>query len=793
MKISYRLFKQNTWMFVVTAFFAVLANFSASASSDNTSETSATFVGCSDPFVFNLPITTTGSTAVLTWPFNSGAGWYIFEYRVVGAGTWTSGGSAGGASTTKTLSGLTAATNYEVRGRTYCSGSPSSNAWSTPETFTTAALSGCELPPNLTAGALTGSTITLNWASVSGAGWYTFRYKESTSGTWLSAGSATSAATSKIFLGLNPNTSYDFEGRTHCPSGGITSAYFPITVSTPDVPSSSVLAGTASICTGMSTPLTVTITGGTSPYTVVINTGGAYTTVSSYVSGAPISVSPMTTSTYNIVSVTDNNGYVGVGNSGTPTVTVSAPSVPVTPGTATSAVQTFASGATVSFVQGCDIIGSLKDFTGGNVPGTGQVSTELLSTTAGPNVDGFIYGRRSYSGTLASDGPVRYTMYFTQDDFDDYNANNPGMLDLPTAGVNSDPNKVYFRIATVSTGGAYVISPAQGDSLTWNGSLWVLTTTVPLLNNKEFYFTTMPSCSGINVSGLNVTSVNPTYATASWTDVVTTPTFGWFSLQYRIVGAPTWTSGGTTNNGVISKVISGLTPNSDYEIQVRRHCSSQSAGDWSASVLFSTPVASGCALPPSLTAGATTATTVTVDWVAVSGAGWYQFRYKPSASATWITGSTAGAAAVSKTFVGLASSTAYDVQARTYCPNGIASAWSATANVTTGPSAIILNGDNTAKQDVAAKNIANPEMGVKVYPNPVVDQVTIELNVEEANANTAVKLIDMSGRVVREMNIATVEGINAFDMNLTNLNSGVYTLFIYTEGNLLMTSKVKKN
>jgi hypothetical protein len=71
--------------------------------------------------------------------------------------------------------------------------------------------------------------------------------------------------------------------------------------------------------------LSVAITGGTSPFTVVYTDGTSNFTVSSYTSGAAISVSPTSTKTYTLVSVTNSEGCPGAGNSGSAVVTVQAP------------------------------------------------------------------------------------------------------------------------------------------------------------------------------------------------------------------------------------------------------------------------------------------------------------------------------------------------------------------------------------------------------------------------------------------------------------------------------------
>ncbi len=93
----------------------------------------------------------------------------------------------------------------------------------------------------------------------------------------------------------------------------------------------SVISGTATICSGASTDLQVTITGGTSPYTVVYSDG----TLNSYTSGSNIPVSPSSTTTYTLTSVTDANGCTGTGNSGSAVVTVnSRPTASVISGSA---------------------------------------------------------------------------------------------------------------------------------------------------------------------------------------------------------------------------------------------------------------------------------------------------------------------------------------------------------------------------------------------------------------------------------------------------------------------------
>ncbi len=86
------------------------------------------------------------------------------------------------------------------------------------------------------------------------------------------------------------------------------------------------LTGTATICLGDTTPLSVAIAPGTNPFTVVINDGTQNDTILSYVSGTNIPVAPAVTTTYSLVSVLDSFGcYTSTPSAnltGTPQVTV---------------------------------------------------------------------------------------------------------------------------------------------------------------------------------------------------------------------------------------------------------------------------------------------------------------------------------------------------------------------------------------------------------------------------------------------------------------------------------------
>ena len=130
------------------------------------------------------------------------------------------------------------------------------------------------------------------------------------------------SGTSQTVSGLTGSSTYYYE--VAATAGlAVSPVSNTITVNTLVPPSTAaVLSGSASICAGASTNISVAITGGTSPYTVVYSDGSTNTTLTNYVSGSAISVSPATTTTFTLVSVTDANSFVGTGNSGTAVITL---------------------------------------------------------------------------------------------------------------------------------------------------------------------------------------------------------------------------------------------------------------------------------------------------------------------------------------------------------------------------------------------------------------------------------------------------------------------------------------
>jgi hypothetical protein len=276
-----------------------------------------------------------GNTATLTAAATGGAGTCTYQWQESPNGTsgWA---NVGGNSASYTTSALTANSYY--RCLYSCTGGGCDGATSNVAMITVNTLS---TEPTGISGSLSlcngGSTTLSAVGGTLGTGASYKWYSGSCGGTLVGTGSTvtvTPTATTVYYIRIEGTCN-----TTICASA---------TVTVNPNPSAAVIAGTATICAGTSTNLTVNITGGTAPYTVVYTDGTTNFTVSSYTSGSAISVTPSANTTYTLVSVTDNNGCVvsGAGLSGSAVITVTP--LNVAPTTITPSTATVCAGQTVT-------------------------------------------------------------------------------------------------------------------------------------------------------------------------------------------------------------------------------------------------------------------------------------------------------------------------------------------------------------------------------------------------------------------------------------------------------------
>lgn len=180
--------------------------------------TTQSAASCNPPSTAQLSASSiTTSSAQLNCTL-TGVDEYGWQYRAVGSSTWTSGGTT--LVNSKSLSGLSAATNYEFQVQVRCGSTWS--IWSGSQTFTTQSAATCNAPTvsQLSATNITTSGAQLNCSAGSVAE-FAWRYRMVGTATWTNAPNTATGV--QIISGLAASTDYEFQVQVRC--GSIWSAW----------------------------------------------------------------------------------------------------------------------------------------------------------------------------------------------------------------------------------------------------------------------------------------------------------------------------------------------------------------------------------------------------------------------------------------------------------------------------------------------------------------------------------------------------------------------------------------
>ncbi|MFZ4680656.1 MAG: fibronectin type III domain-containing protein [Flavobacterium sp.] len=279
------------------------------------------------------------------------------------------------------------------------------------------------------------------------------------------------------------------------------------------------------------------------------------------------------------------------------------------------------------------------------------------------------------------------------------------------------------------------------------------------------------------VTGINMSNIGGNSATVNWNGI---PGLIWYEIRYRAVGAGSWTGGGTQAAPTTFKNIVGLTAGTQYEVEVRGFCSTPNyPGPWSATSIFTT--SNSCVAPMNLNAINITGTTTTLTWTAIPNTNYYQIRYRLAAGpGAWVNG-TASGTATSKNYTGLALNTNYEWQIRAICNP---------SPFTTGPWSEISDWTTLASKPSVTEEVSLQEE-IMVYPNPATSVVMVDITATNAQ-QTVVKLFDISGRLVKQMQARHEAGSHTMIIGLDEISSGMYTVQVYCNDALKHTSKISK-
>jgi hypothetical protein len=314
---------------------------------------------------------------------------------------------------------------------------------------------------------------------------------------------------------------------------------------------------------------------------------------------------------------------------------------------------------------------------------------------------------------------------------------------------------------------------------------------------SSYTFTTLLSTSSCGTaSGLAATLITTSTATLGWTAVSGATSY---NVQYRKAGATTWTSTTSTTN---SKAITGLTAASSYEFQVQTVCSSGSSS-FTVSFTFSTLAASGCSdiyesnntlataklIAVNTNISALIGTSTDVDYfkftntssmknlkVTLSGLPLdYDMKLYNSSGTLLATSQNAGTTSEAIKYNSAPIGTYYvkvygysSVYSATSCYNLIANISSSTYKG--------IDGEITESDTPAI---------LSMYPNPANNKVSVVYN-SEKDASVAIRIIDVTGRVVFSGNYLAPKGLNTYDVDVNNFENGLYIVAVENSGDFLI-------
>ncbi len=248
---------------------------------------------------------------------------------------------------------------------------------------------------------------------------------------------------------------------------------------------------------------------------------------------------------------------------------------------------------------------------------------------------------------------------------------------------------------------------------------------------------------------LTVRNVKDGTADVTWTSV----TFALnYEVQYRVAGAPSFTSqlvSGTAYQ------LTGLLPETDYEVQVRSVCDNGVYSGFTALEEFNTGFGT-CAHPTNVRTTIIDATTATVVWTDAPRAQYYQVNYRVKGTTGWRSRLISFNSIV---LTGLAPGTEYEVRVVTNCGNGN------TAPVATAPLiSFKTNGTQScaAPDNVRTSAIANTSVTLQWNTAPAAQSYRVEVSkagvvVQQVNApSTTVTLNGLSTGTMYSVRVLSV-------------------------------------
>ena len=568
------------------------------------STTFTTVLACSTPT--NLSSSSvTPSSATISWDAVTGAQYYIYSTRIIGATGWVDDTTT---STSVSLTGLSSYPNAELRYRVkaVCDASgTNSSAFTGTESFT---IPPCGLSITVTTTDATVYGASDGTASISvsgGFGSVTLNLNGADT-TALSAGSYTVSATDAA--GCTASTTYVVSEPPNC-------------IDPTNVTASNVGLTSATISWDA-----VSVTGkydfryrevGSSTWSTITNFLGTTYTLNGLSDGTDYEFEVRSMCGGGYYSSWVSTTFTTVLACSTPT---NLSSSSVTPSSAT--ISWDAVTGAQYYIYSTRIIGA----TGWVDDTTTSTSVSLTGLSSYPNAelryrvkavcDAAGTNSSAFTGTESfTIPPCGLSITVTTTDATVYGASDGTASISVSGGFGSVTLNLNGADTTALSAGSYTVSATDAAGCT---------------ASTTYVVSEPPNC--IDPTNVTASNVGLTSATISWDAVSVT---GKYDFRYREVGSSTWST--ITNFLGTTYTLNGLSDGTDYEFEVRSMCGGGYYSSW-VSTTFTTVLA--CSTPTNLSSSSVTPSSATISWDAVTGAQYYIYSTRIIGATGWVDDTT---------------------------------------------------------------------------------------------------------------------------------------------------------
>lgn len=707
----------------------------------------------------------TYNSAVVSWPAVPGAVSYVVSYFK--DGDPNSLVSKVSVSNSITLTELEANTMYVVRVRTRCEDNSLSEPTETD--FRTGTKPVCKSPDTLTVTNITTNSALISWNAVPGALGYELLIRKDSDQNFTTI---TVATNQKTVDGLSDNTIYIYKIRTICTDGDKSDFTPPREFKTIQICGVPQNVKTTVINTFDATVVWDAVNGATKYEVKVI------------VDGSPITLNA-NTNTVNITGLSPKSTVIVQVRSICGPDNISPYSPPIT---------------FVTKALPCNKPEGLSTI-------TVTTSSAILTWSTVPNSVAYevvVTGPNNYSQTQTVVGPPATFTGMTQNTTYEYKVRTLCADNEKSDFVSSTFTTLQFvcekvtgvTVTNISQSGAVVSWTAPGPGYQYEVSYstdnGVNYTTLPVTVNTNIQLSGLPSATTILVrvkticgnngssdyvstefrtldagvcstpTNLAVSNITINSALVTWDAV---PGAISYQVSYKDVNANFYTTVNVTQN---SRILTNLVANTEYVVRVRARCASgvNPYTEWTELKTFTTKSEANTCGTPSIIDAVPTRNNAKVSWTSVPGATSYRLAYSSNGGLTFV--NLAWTPGTSQTISNLSPNKDYLVRVRAKCTNNTQSPFSSAFLFTTLASRMDEMGQGEA-------------ITLTVYPNPTKGATSISFE-STMTTDVSVRLIDVTGREILNLNHKAIEGKNEIPLELGGYSSGVYQLQMIHNG-----------